>query len=317
GGGRYGAVFVANRAVLLCPVLLVGGFRLSIPCADGAATAAGPETAPVVTAAVAPAVVPARPAPAASAPGGTLARGGALRLLALDARAPLVGERLPEGGFLSEIVSRALLAAPMARDFEIDFAPRGERLDAVVEGDYDLGYPALRPDCEDAGLDAARRAVCERFVFSGPIGSSGLALFANRDGEFAGATSARDLAGARICHPTGLDTAVLDAAGLGEGRVSLIEAAPADCAAMLAYGDVGVVAFAEAAAARAAAEAAGVAGRIAPIGGVVGGRGLHVAVPRAHPDARALIALLDEGLAAMRASGTYAAIAANHLGARD
>jgi polar amino acid transport system substrate-binding protein len=316
GVGRFGPIFEANRDVLASPQRLEVGYRLFIPCLDGtgqpqprgtatppAATAAAPaEPAPVV-----------RPAPeAAPVAAAGLPEDGAVRLLALRRSTPLVGEGLPEGGMLTEIVQRALLRAPVPLDFAVSFE-RNEGVEAVAARGYDLGFPAYRPDCGDAGLGAEARAVCDGFLFSAPLQSAGIGMFVTRTGDFAGARSIDDLLGARLCRPEGMGTEDLEASGLDATRVSLIPARDAtECFRMLAFGDVSVVSLPEAEG-RAAAEAAGVAGRVTMLEGIGRGRSLHVVASRDNPAAAAWIALIDRGLAEMRESGEYEAVVRNHL----
>lgn len=312
GVGRFTPIFDANRDVLDSPQRLEIGFRLFIPCLDNTGRPVQREAAvvpaPTRTVAVQPKVA-VTPAPST---GAGLPQDGTVRLVALGARAPYVGERLPEGGMLTEILQRALLRAPVPLDFQVAFTG-GSEVEAVADGGYDLGYPVRRPDCAAATLDARARTLCEGYLFSAPIQTDDLDLFVTRTGDFAEANAANDLFGARVCRPEGMSTDDLVGAGLDASSVSLITARDAtQCFRMLGFGDVNVVAIAESEG-RAAAEAAGVAGRVALIGGIGQSGTLHVVAPRTNAAAADWIALVDEGLADMRASGEYDAVVDNHL----
>jgi ABC-type amino acid transport substrate-binding protein len=81
---------------------------------------------------------------------------------------------------------------------------------------------------------------------------------------------------------------------------------------MLAMGDVNVVSVPEDEG-RAAAERLALAGRIRALEGIGQGQPLHVVSPRASETGPAFIALINQGLAEMRSSGSYERIVANHL----
>ncbi|MEM6488768.1 MAG: transporter substrate-binding domain-containing protein [Pseudomonadota bacterium] len=328
GAGRFGPIFEANRGTISSPQRLEVGYRLFIPCLDGqgrplprGVTTARPTPAPepepeaVETAAVTPDPSPTfqtapnalRQAIIAQVPDGST-----VRLLAVQPSAPLVGELLPEGGMLTELIQRSLLRAPVALDFEVTFEG-GETAMDVAAGDFDLGFPVARPDCEAAALDPTSAAICANFEFSAPLYAEGIGMFVTKTGDFAAASGPRDLYGSRLCRPEGMGTGDLAASGLVEPNVSIVSASNIqECFQMLAYGDVSVVSVSEEAG-MAAATALDMSRRVVTLAGIGRGQSMHVVTPRDNALGRAYLEVINEGLAEMRASGEYEAIVENHL----
>lgn len=336
GTGRFGPIFSANRSVITAPQRLEVGDRLFIPCLDGqgqplprgvGATAASIEASPAPEPAPSPpAEAPTTAALTTNTPGfqaapnalsqaiiNAVPPGSVVKLLAVRPTAPYVGEKLPEGGMLTEIVQRALLRAPVPLDFAVTFSGGQSALD-VGAGDYDLGFPVARPNCEAPGtLGVDDLMICKEYDFSAPIFAEGIGMFVTKTGDFAAAKSAGDLFGARVCRPEGMPTADLEKAGLDQSTVSVISApSAADCFMLLDNGDVQVVSLPTAEGEDAIAEL-GIARRIVSLKGIGEGTPLHVVSPKTSAFGQAWIEIINRGLAEMRASGEYEAVIDNHL----
>ncbi|MEL6337284.1 MAG: transporter substrate-binding domain-containing protein [Pseudomonadota bacterium] len=340
GTGRFGPIFNANRDVIDSPQRLEIGYQLFIPCLDrqgqplprGVRAAAAsiaterveeaPQTAPAPAANPAPqtaALTPDTPS-FQSAPNAlsqaivnSVPAGAVVRLLAVRPVAPYVGAKLPEGGMLTEIVQRSLLRAPVPLDFAVSFEGGDTALDVGV-GDYDLGFPVSRPNCEapeTLGQDAL--LLCKDYLFSAPIYAEGIGMYVTKTGDFAGATSADDLYGARLCRPEGVPTDDLLNAGLDERSISLVPARTAvDCFLLLDNGDVNVVSVSPAEAEE-AIDLMRIGSRIVSLSNIGQGSPLHVISPRSSRLGQAWIEIINRGLAEMRSTGEYAAVIENHL----
>ncbi|MEM8625194.1 MAG: LysM peptidoglycan-binding domain-containing protein [Pseudomonadota bacterium] len=325
GAGRFGPIFDANRNTIRSPQTLEVGDTIFIPCLDGTGNplprgvrpertvAAEPEPEPEVEEAALSPSFQAAPGPADAAALQGLANGGVVNLLAVRPSPPFAGEKLPEGGMLTEIIQRALLRAPVPIDFVVSFTG-GDTIDDIAVGDYDLGYPLSRPACEQPqALDDEARRVCADYVFSDPIYATGIGMFVTNAGDFAEARSASDLYGSRLCRPEGMGNGDLAAAGLIAPNVNPVSARDVDeCFMMLALGDVNVVSVPQAEG-DAAAKRLDVSARVRSIKSIGEGQPLYAASPRSSALGAAYIAVINQGLAEMRGNGSYAAIVDNHL----
>lgn len=328
GSGDFRQIFAANSDVLRSPTLLEVGDRIFIPCfdangnvvdaADAAPTApaddAGTEATTVSLGAPADASAPGfQPAPSSAID--DIPDGATAKLYVLLNAAPLAGSRLPEGGMLTELVQRALLRAPVAIDYEVDYGATAanDPADIAATG-ADLGYPAMRPQCADAtGLSAQDQALCTDYLFSEPVYEFAMGTFVSALGDFTGADEPADLFGTRLCRPEGASDADLRAAGLIAPNVNPVTAKSVeDCMLLLVNGDVTVVSV-PATEGAAAIERLGIASKIAQVPVASGGSPMHVVSPRANPLAEGYIALINSGLEEMRASGEYDAVVENHL----
>lgn len=340
GAGRFGPIFEANRNAISSPQRLEIGVQLFIPCLDGQgqplprgvrpATARAdivetpvPAPAPTVTpterevetAAVSTDDTPTfRTAPNALSQAivAQVPEGATVSLLAVRPSKPFVGPDLPEGGMLTEIVQRALFRAPVPLDFDVDYEG-GEGVEDIASGEFDLGFPVRRPNCEAASLPIEAARLCAEYYFSSPIYVTGISMFVTRTGDFASASSAGELQGSRVCRPEGMSTDDLAASGLDGSAVSLIPARDTlECFMMLDNGDVNVVSVPKAEGLQ-AAEMLEIGSRVVAIEGIGSGQTVHVAAPRSRPYGQAYIEIINDGLAEMRASGEYAAVVENHL----
>ena len=326
----YLTILDANRDVVSSPRALEVSVRLYIPCIDEngnplprgvvpeQAVEAGeaPATPDEETAALAPAETTDSPLfQPAPGPLPDIPEGATVGLFVLANAKPYAGETLPEGGMITELVSRALLRAPVRLQWEIDFGdnPVNEPAD-IVAGGADLGYPAGRPDCGDAGaLSASEAALCEDFLFSDPIYDFAMGTFVSALGDFTEATEPEDIYGTRFCRPEGASSTGLAAAGLVAPNINPVAAKSVDeCFLMLVNGDVSVVNV-PVSEGLAAANQLGVDGKVVQLPIAAGSSPMHVVSPRSNPLSAAYIDLINRGLADMRASGEYEAVVQNHL----
>jgi polar amino acid transport system substrate-binding protein len=309
GQGNYLAIFEANRDILPNATRIEIGQQLLIPCLDGT----GPQSRSEILPAPATTPEPQAGAPAALA---AIPPDREVALLTGPDFSPFVDPALPEGGLTTELIRLALERAAPGRPYRIILANSWEgHLDLLAKGEFDLGFPWYRPDCARAErLGAAAQRRCVDFVFSEPLLELSIAWYARAGDPITGAAVPEALAGRRLCRPASYFTFDLRQAGLVPPDTTLVfPPAAEDCFVLLEAGVVDAVTLA-----RAAAEAEiarlGLAGRVAEIPGLASVQTLHVIAPKASPEARAFLALIDQGLAELRDSGRWFEVVARHLG---
>ncbi|SLN58065.1 Bacterial extracellular solute-binding proteins, family 3 [Roseovarius gaetbuli] len=168
----------------------------------------------------------------------------------------------------------------------------------------DAGFPWYRPDCA-AQPDECR---CENFLFSDAIFEILILLFTDKARPLA-FDADDDLIGKRLCRPAGSFAHDLDRSGrrwLSEAKITLEQPrSVAQCFDLLIQGRVDAVAINEFTGRTALKELTlkdqveSVQTRPLSI------QGLHVVVHKSHPQGEAIIALFNQGLAGIKADGTY------------
>ena len=128
---------------------------------------------------------------------------------------PYVGDNLPEGGYSSELVKRAMLSGGGTADFSIDVVSTWEsQLDPMLSrGAYQLAYPWFKPDCGRINrLGDSSRWRCENLLFSDALHEVAVKFYTNQ--RKTNIRSQNDLRGLRICRPSGYFTHDLEVIGL-------------------------------------------------------------------------------------------------------
>lgn len=243
-------------------------------------------------------------------PGG----GKEITLLTADDYSPFTDRGLPNGGLVTEIVDAAM-GETVGEDrygisWENDWSRHLEPL--LAERRYDMGFPWLRPDCE-ATPDNMR---CANFVFSEPMFEMLVLLFVDGDRPFR-FTSDDDIVGKTLCRPAGYYTHDLDKDGrnwLRDDKITLISPSGVDdCFRLLGEGLVDAVALNEFTG-RSAMQRLGIEEDVEIIQTrPLSIEGLHVLVHKDHPQANALIEMVNDGIAALRRSGEYTDIVDKHM----
>jgi polar amino acid transport system substrate-binding protein len=304
--GGYQLVFDANRDVLRSPNVIEVGARLRIPCADGSlpgAAATGtpvPEAPPVTTAAAEPAALP------------------PIRFLTAGAYAPFTDEALPEQGLFTELVKTALRHGDADLGSRVIFVNDwGAHLTELLpSGAFDMGFPWYLPDCTRiANLSPANAMRCTDYNASEPFFEAVVSFYARKDTPFAQVTSYPQLLGARLCRPDGWFTFDLEAERLVEPSVSmLVPPAQLDCWRALMEGEVDVVTF-DALPAESDIDTLKLRDQVVELAPLSTLATLHVFTPKANPNGEAYLAVLNKGIAEMRASGEWFQIVSRHLSA--
>jgi len=307
------------------------GAKYALPCIDGLPTgleggkeyvkstapivkkilpkkASSPETAVEVVATTKPM--------AASMAGmtGLSASPGPLKLLVADDYAPFLGRESHNDGMIQDVVLNAFASNPKVgpvKSYWInDWSAHLDPL--LTDAIMDVGYPWLQPDCT-SNPEAYR---CQNFLFSDPMFEMLIMLFTdkNRPVVF---NKDSDILGKTLCRPKGYYTHDLDKNGrnwLKDKKITLEQPVTlADCFEMLGEGKVDAVVINEFTG-RAQIKKLGLEDSVV----VVQSRplsieGHHVVVHKTHPNAEAIITLVNDSLAKIKKSGKYQEVIDDHL----
>jgi len=305
--GDFKPITSANSEILSESAGLVPGTELWIPCPRK-----GPQTRRAALregygkpTAAAPAAAPAsRPDPG-------------LSFVTGSDFAPFAHEALPEGGMITELVRLAVKEQAPGKPAAVTFVPDWTTHARLLEkGEFELGFPWYKPDCERADrLAADMRERCEKFDFSAPFYEVWMGYYTRAGDPLAGADSYAALAGRRICRPAGYFTFDLDQLDLREPAVSRIFPPTAeDCFALLERGEADVVTLARNAA-QPEISRLGLDGRVAEIAALASSQTLHVVAAKSNPKGKAELEVVNAGLAELKKSGRWFEVVARQLGA--
>lgn len=313
GEGDYLAIFEANRDILPNVTRIEIGQQLLIPCRDGS----GPQS----RAAILPGSGEAAPA-ADAAPADRPAALSAIppdreiALLTGPDFAPFVHPALPEGGLTTELIRLALDRAAEGRPYRIVMADDWTaHLGLLERGEFDIGFPWYRPDCERAaGLKPEMRRRCADFAFSEPLFELRMAWYVRAGDPLAEAAEPAALAGRRLCRPASYFTFDLRQAGLMSAETTLVFPETAEeCLVLLEAGVVDAVSLARAVAGSEIARL-GLQGKLGEIAALASVETLHAIAPKSSIEGQAFLAALDAGLIELKESGRWYEVIARHLG---
>lgn len=291
----YQNIFNVNPGALTSPNIVPTGIDLFIPCVGENATAPSTTSSELA---------PIKESEAAN-----------IKVLTGTNYPPYVGKELPEGGFSTELLHRALQSNGRPADYRIDvIGDWSAHLDPLLsEGAYDIGYPWFKPDCSDtSNFGEATKWRCDNLIFSRPLHEI-VVTFIGRAGEADSISSAADAEGMTICRPAGYFTHDLEAAGLVEPRITRIApATPEDCFEALAAREADLVTVNVDTADRILREMQ-MSERTVEVIDLSTIQTLHVVGMRTNPQTRIIMRRLDQGLKDMQENRTFQKIAAKHL----
>lgn len=282
------------------------GQKLNLTCINGLPT--GLEGGRVQTAAVAaqPAQQPTEAVVKAQTRG--------VRFVTADDYAPFTDRKLPNEGLITDIVKTAMAANPENAKYKIYWVNDwSSHLDPLISDHLmDMGFPWFQPNCAEA-TDNWR---CQNLIYSKPMFEALTLLFYAKDRPITFDTDA-DMHGKTLCRPSGYFTYDLDQDGrnwLKDGRITLKQPqAVKGCFDMLIAGEVDAVAINEFTG-RAAIKELGLKDKVDAVATrPLSITGHHVVVHKSHPQAQELIALVNAGLDAAKASGSYQRVLDTHM----
>ncbi|USZ51704.1 transporter substrate-binding domain-containing protein [Halomonas sp. DN3] len=286
----YQKIFDLNPGVLTSPNIVPVGEDLFVPCLS-------------------------EPGPTGQLPEIKDASSQNIRILTGKNYAPYVGEGLPEGGFSTELIHRALQFGGQPADYLI--RPIGDwsvHLSPLLEeGDYDIAYPWFKPDCSSTGnLGKGSVWRCENLLWSRPLHEI-VVTFYGRAGEVENISSAEDANGMTLCRPDGYFTHDLEAAGLVEPSVTRVSpATPEDCFEMLASKEVDLVSVNIDTSDR-IIQSLDMEERTAEVIDLSTIQTLHAVGMRTNPQTRIILRRIDQGLKSIQENGQFREVAARHL----
>lgn len=237
-----------------------------------------------------------------------------INLLTGDDYAPFTDRQLPNGGLFTELVEAAMSDANPEKGFGInwvnDWSAHFEPL--LSNAFLDMSFPWIKPDC---GTDPSTYR-CANLVFSDPMFEMLVLLFTSEENPMR-FTEDDDVLGKTLCRPEGFATFFFDHRGrnwLSEGKITLVTPeTPSECFEMLAAGTVDGVVMNEFTG-REKIRELGLQDEIdVALGLPINIDSLHVVAHKDHPEAAELIAIVNEGLQAIRANGQYQRIVDEHM----
>lgn len=304
--GNWTAIHNANLQVIgPKPNLLRVGQRLSLTCIDGL-PAGLPDGTPVsdvqLTVARAVEVVP-----------GNARTRTKVNLMTGNDYAPFTDQSLHNGGMLTDVVNAAFAEAAPEQGYAIhwvsDWNAHFEPL--LSNALLDLSFPWRQADCATVPDDYR----CANLKFSDPMFEMLMLVFVRNDSTLTFNRDA-DLVGTTLCRPTGYTAYDLNQNGrnwLKDGKVTLVQPRTVkDCFDMVLNGEADAVTINEFTGRSAIAEH-DLGDQIRILPQPLSVTGLHVVVHKSHPDADALLAMANEGLRGIRASGEYQRIIEDHM----
>ncbi|MEO1795680.1 MAG: transporter substrate-binding domain-containing protein [Pseudomonadota bacterium] len=303
---KWSAIYQANVSTIGDdPERIDPGQRLTLICIDGLPLGLeGGVDVENVVALSAPLDVPL----------GTAAVRDKINLLTADDFRPFTDRSLPGGGMYTEIVQATMEAAAPEQGFAIhwvnDWSSHQEPL--LSNALLDLGFPWFKPDCE-ANPETYR---CENLVFSDPVFEVLTLMFVTTDNPIS-FTQEDDILGKTLCRPQGFSTFIFDHQGrnwLRDEKITLETPESVDACFMgLASGAYDGVILNEFTG-RETISALGLEGQVdVAAGQPIAIDGLHVIAHKSHPDAEALMALVNGGLADIKENGTYQQVIDAHM----
>lgn len=241
--------------------------------------------------------------------------GDEFRVLTGRNYAPYVGDELPNGGFSTELVNRALQMNGQPADYAVDVnGDWSSHLQTLLaNGAYQLAFPWYRPDCSDTDvLSDEPTWRCDNLVFSRPLHEIVVTTY-GRAAEIETLSSASDAQGMRLCRPEGYFTHDLEAMGLVAPTVTRVApTTPEDCFEALAANEADLVSVNADTADRIIREMQ-MGERVAEAIDFSTIQTLHVVGMRADPQTRILMRRVDQGLKAIEDQGLIRKIAPVHL----
>ena len=244
-------------------------------------------------------------------------------MLTANGQAPYADRSLRGGGMVTELISLSLADAGLSDDYKVVFIDdRSVHLtDLLIDGSFDVGFPWLRPRCDDIDilrdLSPEQAWMCESFVFSEPFYEYVNGFFV-RKGEFsANRTTFSDFSGGSICRPAGEPIEDLAVKGLTSDGIELVSpGSVADCFDLLMTEEVDAVSV-EIFAAEEVLTDADLFDQVEEMPNLSLLWTVHAVAAKTKPAAKELVKTLNEGLLELKISGQWFRVVARHLAAQN
>lgn len=288
------------------PNALRVGMRLNLGCIGGLPT--GLEGGTPIAAAATPVITPVAPTSSGRALENTI------NLVTAGDYAPFTDKSLEQGGLMTELVDTAMRSSGAPNGYRVHWVNDwSSHLDPLMTSAMmDMAFPWVQPDC----VSSPDEFRCQNFHFSDPMFEMLILLFVDKNRPVPFATDA-DIHGRTLCRPAGYfihDLDRFDRRWVSDGLIELKQPTTvAECFEMLLDGTVDAVAMNEFTG-RATLKSMDIKDRVDVVQGrPVSIEGLHVLVHKEHPQATTLVATINEGLDAIKASGAYQQVIDRHM----
>ncbi len=293
GNDKYRPIWRENRAEIgRNPNLIDVGMVLRLPCPDGSFPAGEVGSTPQA------------------------ATDDALSFVTANGFLPYTDESLDQRGFVTHLVSQAMMRAEPDQAIDIVFVNDwGAHLESLLPRQaFDASFPWTRPGCETQGeLSSVELYACQNYLYSDPLYEVVEGFFSRTGEGHDGVLEFAGLQGTTICRPEGYPTGHLEEAELMPPQVNLVQPDSAyDCFAMLASGKVEIIALDTRSAERVMSDT-GMKFDAVENPHLFAIQPLQVAVHRDNPNSEKLIADLNRGIRTMLESGEWAAIVTDGL----
>ncbi len=286
----YQSIFDYNPGVLTSPSAVPVGVELYVPCIEGG------NPTPTLEEIVVPS-------------------SSDIKILTGSEYPPYVDAGLPEGGFSTELINRAMQYQSGDTNYRIDVINDwGSHLKPLLsDGAYDLGFPWFKPDCSQSNkLKEASQWRCDNLRFSETLHEVVVTFYTSANAADSIRTPS-DARGMTICRPRGYFTHDLEVMGLVPPAVVRVAGDnPTDCFERLASGEVDMVTVNADTSDRVVTEL-GIRDRVAEVINLATVQTLHAVGLKSNPRTRVLLLRLNKGLIGLRKDETFRALAAKHL----
>ncbi|MEM1275080.1 MAG: transporter substrate-binding domain-containing protein [Pseudomonadota bacterium] len=332
--GQYRRIFQANRATLPSASRIEINQQILIPCLNGRGPQTlvefqtenpdfvfTPETLKTATGLRRPQdrITQSRLASAlstAAAPKIQTSEPDQIRFLTGSDFAPFTEEELPEGGMITDLVRRTMIAADESQSYKISFVNDwASHLSILLpDGAFDLGFPWYKPDCRlISRLSPPMKRRCTDFDFSEPFFEVPVGYYAKVGGRAVPAKRYSDFRGMVICRPKGYFTFDLEQQGLVAPNVILITPrTPGECFEALTEEKADLVVINKLVAAE-EITALGVEEMVLELPDLATIQTLHVLAPKSNPTARSHLLLVNRGLNRLKRSGEWFQVVSKHM----
>jgi polar amino acid transport system substrate-binding protein len=241
-----------------------------------------------------------------------------IRLLIGSGFAPFADENLPQGGMITDLVSRALKAVAPGRQSRVAFVnDRAAHLNFLLpDGAFDVSFPWFKPDCSKSErLNAEMQRRCAEFEFSNPIFEVRVGFYTRLGDALVEIRSLAALSGKRLCRPNGQFAFDLEQNDLVEANVSVeTQYTAQQCFVRLVEGQVDVVTLVKSAEMDERLRQLGIVDSVTEIDGLESAQTLHALVAKQSPNGQAHLDLINRGIAELMASGKWFEVVASHQG---
>jgi polar amino acid transport system substrate-binding protein len=292
--------------------LMVPGLSIRIPCV-------GEANKPLPEMATTPAQDAAPPQQPSFIVSSTLNR---IEFLTADGFAPFTGRSLPNGGMITELLSKAMDLIKEESKGKFDYGVSwvndwASHLNPLLASRaFDAGYPWIKPDCDHlANLDADARYRCQKFFFSQPLHEILTNIFVKANSKLDW-DDEQKYVGRNFCRPAGYTTYEFDQDGrnwLKGNKITLMRPPSVEeCFHLLEAGSVDAVVVPDLTG-QGVVAAMRLGDKVRMVEKPFAIHTLHVIVTKSHPHARTILYYINASLTKLRESGEFDSIVEQHL----